>query len=230
MATSKLGEAVDDNVGAPLEGPDEVGRGNRVVDDQRDTGIVADLAHTLDVEDVVLRICQHLAIEGLRVGANGGAHLLKIVGVVDERDLDTHLRQGVVEQVVGAAVKRRAGHDVIAGLGQIEDGQGLGRLAAADHQRTGQADGGGAATLQRIDAGFQRPLGGVHQPGVDVAHLGQREQVLGVSRITKFVAGRLVDGHRPGPSGRVGISPDMDLTCLETPLVAHRGETLAAES
>ena len=93
---------------------------------------VGDAGDALDVEDVVLRVGDRLAEEALGVVADGRPPLLEVVGVVDERDLDAHLRQRVVEQVVRAAVQRRRRHDVVAGLGEVEDGQRLGRLAGAD--------------------------------------------------------------------------------------------------
>ena len=40
------------------------------------------------------------------------------------------LGQRVVQQVVGAAVQRGRGDDVVAGLGEVEDRQRLGGLAA----------------------------------------------------------------------------------------------------
>ena len=39
------------------------------------------------------------------------------------------LGQGVGEEVVGAAVEARAADDVVAGAGEVEDGERLGRLA-----------------------------------------------------------------------------------------------------
>jgi hypothetical protein len=139
-----------------------------------------------------------LAVERLGVRADRPSATLEVVGVVDERDLDAQLRQRVVEQVVGAAVERRAGHDVVAGLGDVEDRERLGGLAGADHQRAGQADGGGDATLEARQPGLERTLGGVHDAGVDVADLGEREQVLCVRGVAELEAGGLVDRHPRG--------------------------------
>ena len=54
-------------------------------------------------------------------GRIAARHCVEVVGVVDEGDLDAQLGQRVVEQVVGAAVERRRRHDVVAGLGQVQD-------------------------------------------------------------------------------------------------------------
>ena len=55
----------------------------------------------------------------------------------------------VVQQVVGAAVQPRAGDDVVAGLGDVEDRERLGGLAARDQQRADAALEGGDALLDR---------------------------------------------------------------------------------
>ena len=147
---------------------------------------------------------QRLAEERLGVRADRGPPLVEVVGVVDERDLDAQLGQRVVEEVVGAAVQRRRRHDVVAGLGQVEDRQRLGRLA----RLTARAPGCRrpcAAALERGDARLEHGLGRVHDPGVDVADLGQREQVGRVLGVAELVAGGLVDRHGPGAGGRVGL-------------------------
>ena len=61
-----------------------------------------------DVENVVLGIGDGLAIEGLGVGLHCCAPGLEVVWILDEAHLDAELRQGVVEEVVGAAVEARA--------------------------------------------------------------------------------------------------------------------------
>jgi hypothetical protein len=55
----------------------------------------------------VARVREDLTEERLRVRTDSGAPLVEVVRVVDERDLDAHLRERVVELVVGAAVERR---------------------------------------------------------------------------------------------------------------------------
>ncbi len=67
VAADELGEAVDHDVGAPLERTDQVRRGHRVVDHQRDAVGVGDAGDALDVEHVVLRVRDDLAEEHLGV-------------------------------------------------------------------------------------------------------------------------------------------------------------------
>ena len=77
------------------------------------------------------------------LGLTAAAHCVEVVGVVHEADLDAQLGQGVVEEVVGPPVQRGRRHEVVAGLGQGQYGQGLGRLAA------GQGQGADAAFERR---------------------------------------------------------------------------------
>ena len=50
VAAEELGGAVGDDVGAPLEGPAQVGRGEGVVDHQRDVVRLGDGGHLLERE------------------------------------------------------------------------------------------------------------------------------------------------------------------------------------
>ena len=53
---------------------------------------------------------------------------VEVVGI-DKLHRDAKLGQRVVEEVVGAAIQRRGGNDVVARRRQRGDGQRLGRLA-----------------------------------------------------------------------------------------------------
>ena len=51
---------------------------------------MGDAGDALDVEQVVLRVGDHLAVEQLGVRLDRGLPRREIVGVVDEGDLDAH--------------------------------------------------------------------------------------------------------------------------------------------
>jgi len=222
VAPDELRGGVHDDVGPPLEGPDEPRRRHRVVDDEGHAVGVGDTRDALDVEDVVAGVADGLAVEGLGVRAHGRGPGVEVVGVVDERGLDAHLGQRVVEEVVRAAVEGGGRDDVAAGLGQVQDGEGLGRLTGRDGERTGDAEGGVGCALEAGDAGLEHGLGRVHDPGVDVADLGQPEEVGGMGRVAELVRGGLVDRYRPGPGGGVRLLSGVDLTGLESPgVVGH---------
>ena len=142
-----------------------------------------------DVEDVDLRVGDRLGEERLGVRAHGRPPGVQVVGVLDEADLDAELGQRVVEQVVGAAVEPRAGDDVVARVGQVEDREGLGGLTRGQEQRRD-------AAFERGDALLDDVLRRVHDPGVDVARLGEPEQRGGVLGAVEGVRGGLVDRQR----------------------------------
>ena len=216
VAAEVLGGRVDDDVGAELERPDEVRRRDGVVDDQRDAVAVRDRGDGLDVEDVALRVADGLAEERLGVVLHQRLPGLRVVRVLDEGDRDAELGQRVVQQVVGAAVQRGGGDDVVAGLGEVQDRQRRRGLPAGHRERRD-------AALERGDALLERVLRRVHDPRVDVAELGQREEVGGVLGVAELVRGRRVDRQRAGAGGRVGAGAGVDLPGLEAPAlgVAH---------
>ena len=197
VAAEELGGRVDDDVGAVLERADEVRRRDRVVDDERDARLVRDVGDELDVEDVDLRVADRLGEEQLGVRSDGAAPLVGVVLVLDERGLDAELRERVLEEVVRAAVDRRRRDDVVARLRDVQHGERLGRLARGDEQ-------GAGAALERREALLDDRLGRVLDARVDVAELGEREQVLRVLGVVEHVRRGLVDRRGPGVRHRVG--------------------------
>ena len=120
------------------------------------------------------------------------------IGAVDVGRRDADLRQGVGEQVVRAAVERRRRDDVVAGPGEVEDRQRLGRLAGGDAE-------GRDAALERGDALLEDVGRRVHDPGVDVPELLEPEQPRGVRGVIEDVARGGVDRDGPGVRRRVGL-------------------------
>ena len=107
MAAKELCRRVNDDVGAMLERTDQVGRGDRVVDDEGNSAGVRNIRDELNVENVDARIADGLGEQELSVGAHGGSPLRGIILVLHEGGLDTELCEGVLEEVVGSAVYRR---------------------------------------------------------------------------------------------------------------------------
>lgn len=147
----------------------------------------------------------------LRVVLHRCSPRLRVSRVVDEGHLDAELRQRVLEQVERAAIERRRRDDVVAGLGDVEDREGLGGLPGRDEEGTD-------ATFERGDALLDGVLRRVHDARVDVAELLEREQVCRVLGVLEDVGGRLVDRQCACTCRRVGLLPGMDLTGLEGPV------------
>ena len=133
VAAQKLGGRVDHDVRAPLDGPHQGRRRRGVVDHQRQAILVRDGGERLDVDNVELGIAERLGVDGAGLVVDGGAQAVEIVGI-DEADSDAEARQRVVEEVVGAAIERSGGDDLIAGRGQGGDGERLRRLAGGGRQ------------------------------------------------------------------------------------------------
>ena len=93
VAADELGGRVDDDVGAMLDRPAQVGRGEGVVDDQRDAGLVGDLGDGRDVEHVDARVADRLAVE--HAWSCGVIALAEVLGVVrvDEDGVDAEAAQ-----------------------------------------------------------------------------------------------------------------------------------------
>ena len=195
VAAEPFGERVDDDVRAEVDGSGEIGRGEGGIDDQRQAVGVGDVGDGLEVGDFQRGIGDGLAEQGAGLGVDGGGEVFRVVGI-DEAHLDAERGQDVVELGVGAAVEVAGGDDVVAGLGEVDDGVEDGGGAGGD----GEA---GGAAFERGDALFEHVVGGVHQAGVDVAEFAQGEQVGGVLGAVEHVGGGAVDRHRAGVGGGV---------------------------
>jgi hypothetical protein len=214
VPTDVLRGGVDDRVDTVLERVEQVGRGDGVVDEERHADLLRHGRDGLQVEHVALRVADGLAEERLGVLLHRGAPGVGVVVVLDERHLDTELRERVAQQRVGAAVEAGRRDDVVAGLGDVGQRAGRGRLARCEQQRADTA-------LERGQPLLDGVLRRVHDARVDVARLRQAEQVGGVLGVAELVRRRLVDRQRAGTGGRVWRLAGVDLLGLERPLVTH---------
>ncbi len=121
----------------------------------------------------------------------------------DEGGLDAEARQGVGEEVMGAAVQARRGDDVSSPSHERDDGQVQRRLPACRGDGADAILQRGYALLEDRDSGIRKA--GVHMAG----RLHVEEGGRGVG-IRKDVGSRLVDRHGPGTGGRVGRLAGMD--------------------
>jgi hypothetical protein len=112
---------------------------------------------------------------------------------------------------------------VVPGLGDVEHGVSFGGLAGGDEE-------GGGAPFECGDAFFNNGLGGVLNACVDVAKLGEREQVACVVGVVEDVRGRFVNGRRPGIGGRIGCSAGVNLLGFELPVAHGRVSSTVGES
>jgi hypothetical protein len=143
-----------------------------------------------DVEHVQARVTDGFAKEQLGVRSHGGAPAVDVARL-HESGLDAEASQGVVQQVLRAAIEGRAGHDVRSGAHERGNRQVQRRLAAGGGDR---AD----AAFQRRHALLEHRVGGVADAAVDVAGALQVEQG------RRVVAG--LEDERGGQVNRHGAS------------------------
>ena len=106
VAAEVLGQGMDDDVGAVLERAAQVGRWHGVVDDDRHAMPVSDFGQLFEIDDIAERVADRFAEDRLGLAVDQLLEGCRIA-VVGEAHVDAVLRQGVGEQVVGAAVQRR---------------------------------------------------------------------------------------------------------------------------
>ena len=187
-----FGERVHDDVGAEVEGAAQIRRRHGVVDDQRHAVPVGDLGQPLDVDDIARRVADRFAEHRLGPLVDGPLDGIVVVRL-RHADLEALAREGVHEQIVGAAIELADGDDVVADAGDRLDGVGDGGHAGRHHQ---PAD----AALHLGDALLQHRRRRVHDARVDVAGDLEVEQVGAMLGIVERIRGGLVDRH----GGRLG--------------------------
>ena len=196
-----LRRRVHDDVGAERDRLRQIGRGERVVDDQQRAGLMGELGDRRDVDDAEQRVGRRLDPHDLRdAGADRGGERVDVVtrgrGEVEPpRCLD------LVEQPVGAAVRITRDDGVVAGHAQgAQDGVLRGQ--------PGRERQPAPPALDRGQALLERGARGVGAAAVLVATAQPAHAVLLVGR-------RLEDRGYDGAGGRIGLLTGVDGERLE---------------
>ena len=90
---------------AVLDGPDQVGGAEGVVDDQGQAMLVGNGGDGVNIGDVGVGVAQGFQIDGLGIGQDGSFHLGKVMGV-HESSGNTELGKGVGQEVEAANILR----------------------------------------------------------------------------------------------------------------------------
>ena len=163
---------------------------------------MGDLGDRLEVADLQRRVGARLAEDGAGVLVDCGGEVGRVLGV-DEGAVDAHGREDVGEHGVGAAVQVAGRDDVVAHLGAVDDGvearRGAGRKSDATH---------GRGALEHADALLDDVGGRVHEAGVDVPELREREEVRRMLGVVELV--------RRGAAAKNATSGNPQLVCPET--------------
>lgn len=208
VAADELGGGVEDDGRAVLHRAAEIGRGEGVVDDERDFVRGGEGGEFFLVEDGAARVADGLAVERAGLFGDRGFPCGNVVGI-DEGDFDRELQQRLLKLRDRAAVEMRRGDDFIAGREQGHERDELRRHAAGDGEGPRGAFERGHAFLE--DGGRW-----VADARVDVAVLLELEKLRGLVGVVEDVGGRLVNGDRARAGGRVGDMARVDHAGLET--------------
>ena len=146
------------------------------------------------------RVADGLDVDRLGLGVDGGLRSSPRSSPRTKLHADAEPGQGDLELVVGAAVERGWWRRCCRRPGRCWGWRGTGPPG----RRRREA---GHAALERGDPLLEDVGGGVHDAGVDVAELLEREEVGAVLGGVEDVGGGLVDGHRARLGGGSGSWP-----------------------
>ncbi len=129
MTAHKLGQRMDNHIGAMIERPGDIRRGKRVIDDQRNAMIVRDLRHRPDIEYITARIADSFAVQQSSLRRNCFAEIFRIVRL-DKYEVIPKPPHGDIELRERAAIESARRHDLIARRSDGRQCQELRRLPA----------------------------------------------------------------------------------------------------
>ena len=221
VAAEILGQGVNDDVGAVVLRLEQVGGGQRVVDNQRNPSLFRHGRHRFDIGDDSAGIGDRLNEDRLRLRRYGRTEALR-VRRIGPFHMPVEFLEGLAELVDGTAIELPAGDELGARLHQRMEDDSLGRVAGSD------GECGGAAFESR-HALLEDRLGGIHDPRIDVAKGLEVEQRGGMIDVVEDKRCRLVDGRRPGARRSIRLRACVNGECIEPrrTLFGHREAPLS---
>ena len=202
MAAQELGQRMHHDVGAVLDRLAQIGRGQRVVDDERNAGALGERGDRLDVGDDAARIGDRLDEDRLGLGGDGALESADIVRI-GPHHVPAEILEGVIELVDRAAVELLGRDELLARLHQAVHHDHLRGVAGGDREP-------GGAALERGDPLLQHRRGRVADAGIDVAERLQAEQRGRMVDVLEHERGGLVDRRRARAGGGIGLCAGVD--------------------
>ena len=190
VTADELRRGMHNDVRAVLNRANQVGRAERVVNHQRKAVPVSNFRNCVDVGNIAVRVAEGFQINRAGVALNGVLDLGEVVRIHERRG-DAKMRQGMLQQVVAAAVNRLLRDDVTAILRQR-----LNRVV--NRRRTGCQRKRRNTAFQRRNALFQHILRGVGQSAIDIARICQTETCGGMGGVLKDVGRGLINRDSAG--------------------------------
>src|SRR5215472_4739558 len=104
VATDEFSSRVDDDIASVLEGLYQVRCGQRIIQDQWHPVLMRDIGHGANIERIQAWIAHGFCEYSPGVFAKSGVEVLWIAAI-HETHIDSQLRQGIVEEVIGSAIQ-----------------------------------------------------------------------------------------------------------------------------
>ncbi len=133
---------------------------------------------------------KHLGKDALGIVLEESVNLLDGRVGIDEVHLETHVAQGLVEEVEGAAVNRGGADEVVARLADVQHGIHGRRLTGAGENRHHAALKVGYFLFHRVD-------GGIGKAGVEESVLLEVEELCHLHRGIVLIGRTLRDRQHP---------------------------------
>ena len=201
VAAEELGRRMQDDVGAVIDRANEVGRCQRVVDDQGHAGLARHPRYRLDVGDGAAGIGDGLDEDRLGARRHRALEAADIIGIRPHH-VPAKALEGVGELVDRAAIELSRGDELVARHQELLQRHHLRGVAGGDRERRG-------AALERSYALLQHGVGGVADAGIDVAERLQPEQRGGMVGVVEDEGCSLIDRRRPRAGSGIGLRARM---------------------
>ena len=185
------------DVGAVLDRPAEIGRRQRVVDDQRHAGAFGESRDRRDIGDDAARIGDRFDEDRLGFGRNRALEARDVVGI-GPHHVPAEILERVVELIDRAAIELPGGDEFLARTHQAVHDDHLRRVAGGDGQPRG-------AAFQRGNALLEHGAGRIANARIDVAEGLQAEQRSGVVDALEHERRGLIDRGRARAGGGIGL-------------------------
>lgn len=148
MLADPLRGRMHGDVGPQFDRPEQVGRGYRVVDDERDAMPMRDAGERGDIGGLGGRVRDGLGEDCARVRPDQQLHQGKVVDVIHKIGLDAEFGEQAVHRIDGGAVQIPCGDDAASAFRRAQQRRG-------DRRHAGGEGHGGTAALQCGDATFE---------------------------------------------------------------------------
>jgi hypothetical protein len=228
VAAEELGQRMHHDVGAVVDRPAQIGGGERVVDDERNSGALRHRGNRRDVGDDAARIGDRLDEDRLGLGRDGALESPDVVRI-GPHHVPAEVLEGVIELVDRAAVELLGRDELLARLHQAVHHDDLRGMTGGDREP-------GGAALERRHPLLQHRRRRIADAGIDVAEGLQAEQRGRMVDILEHERGGLIDRRRARTGRGIGLGAGMNcqgreagdalghgwVLVIDEPLVADR--------